>query len=239
MTNATTETDKAGLGDLAEIFYAPSAVFARRMDGKFGVPYLALIVLGTIIYLATKGLIQPVIDAEISRAMAAAAAKNPQMTADRVASMTSIARAIGSFGAIGLYLIGPFLVALLAWIAGKFFAKVEVIGTVALMIATFSFYPRLIGNVVAAIFAAMLPEGGTLTAASISLSPARFVDVVAHPSLGQLLARFDLFVLWGVALIAIGVRVAGKATAKQGWTTAIVVWLVPTLLAIWGVIKNG
>ncbi len=238
MTNAATErTARPGLGDIAEIFYAPSAVFARRTDGKFFVPYLALVVLGTVIYLATKGLIQPVIDAEIARGMAKAAAKNPAMTPEAQASAMSVARTIGSFGVIAVFLIGPFIVGLLAWIGGKI-AQVRDIGTVAMMVATFSFFPRLLGSVVGAGLAAMIPENATQTAAAISVSPARFIDVVAHPGLAAVLGRFDLFVLWGIFLIATGVRVAGKATHKQAWGTAIGVWAIPTLLALWGA-RNG
>ena len=239
MTNAPTDTTgKAGMGDLAEIFYAPSAVFARRTDGKFFVPYLALVVLGTVIYLATKGLIQPVVDAEIARSMAKAAANNPAMTPEAQASASSIAHTIGSFGVIAVFLIGPFIVGLLAWIAGKI-AKVQEIGTVAMMVATFSFFPRLLGSIVGAVLAAMIPENATPTAAAISLSPGRFIDVVAHPGLAGLLARFDLFTLWGIFLIATGVRVAGKGTSKQAWGTAIGVWAIPTLLALLGAIRNG
>ena len=53
-----------------------------------------------------------------------------------------------------------------------------------------------------------------------------------------LLARFELFTLWGILLIAIGVRVAGKGTNKQAWGTAIGVWAIPTLFALWGA-RNG
>lgn len=238
MTNAATDTTgKAGMGDIAEIFYAPSAVFARRTDGKFGMPYLALVLLGAIIFLATKGLIQPVIDAEISRAMAKAAAKNT-MTPEALATATSFAKTIGAFGAIALYAIGPFLVGLFIWIVGKI-AKVEAIGTIALMVATFSFFPRLVGSVVGAVLAAMIPEGATASAAAISLSPARFVDAAASPVMAAILARFDLFLLWGIVLIAIGVRVAGRATKGQAQAVAIGVWAIPTLLALLGALRNG
>lgn len=237
MADATADTSKAGMGDLAEIFYAPSAVFARRTDGKFGMPYLALIVLGTILYFAMKGLIQPVIDAEITRQMAKAAAKRT-MTPEAQASAASAMKVLGSFGVIMLYLTGPLLIGLFTWIVGKI-AKVRAIGTVAMMVATFSFYPRLIGSILGAVLAAMVPDGATATAANISLSPARFVDIAASPLLGAIAGRLDLFIIWGMVLIAIGVRVAGKASSKQAWGTAIGVWTIPTLFAIWVAIRNG
>ena len=41
MSDAVTDATaaKAGPADLIEIFYAPSAVFSRRQQGQFGLPY--------------------------------------------------------------------------------------------------------------------------------------------------------------------------------------------------------
>ena len=56
MTNAATDEPpaQARRRRSAEIFYAPSAVFARRRDGEFGLPYLALVVLGVVLFFATQ-----------------------------------------------------------------------------------------------------------------------------------------------------------------------------------------
>jgi hypothetical protein len=242
MSDAATDAPpvKAGAGDLIEIFYAPSAVFSRRSDGKFGLPYLALVVAGTIIFLATKNLLQPVVDAEIARGMAQAAAKN-KMTPEQMASAASIGRTIGrtigSFGLIAFYLIAPFLIGLWIWLAGSL-AKVPKIGTVAVMIATFSIYPHLVQSVVGAILSAVLPESSLTSAAAISISPARFVNPTTSPGVYALMSRFDLFVLWGVVLIAIGVQAAGRGTRKQAWITAIGAWLIASLPALWGALKS-
>ena len=232
MTSAATDnTGNAGMGDLAEIFYAPSAVFARRTDGKFGMPYLALVILGIVIFFATKGLIQPAVDAEIARGMAAAAAKNPAMTPDQIAAGAAMGKTIASIGIVAVWAVAPFLIGLFIWIAGKV-AKVERVGTIAIMVATFSFFPRLLGSIVGAVFAAMVPDGGSMTLATISAGPARFVDATTAPLLFAVAGRFDVFIIWGVVLIAIGVRVAGKATNQQAWTTAIGAWAIPTILAV-------
>ncbi|MGH7524821.1 MAG: YIP1 family protein [Gemmatimonadales bacterium] len=234
---AAAETTQAGPADLIEIFYAPSAVFARRRDGKFGLPYLALVILGIIIFVATKNLLQPVIDAEITRSIAQAAAKS-KMTPERVASATSVAQKIGSFGLIAFYIIGPFVLGLLVWVAGSL-ARVPKIGTVAIMLATFSIYPRLLGGIVGAILAAVLPEGSLTSAAAISVSPARFVDPTTSPGLYALMGRFDLFLLWGVVLVYLGVRAATGATKQQAWTTAIGAWVIASLPTIYGALKAG
>src|SRR6266576_1707758 len=72
--------------DFVDIFYAPSSVFARRADGKFGLALLFLIVTGTILFFLTKNAMQPIMDAEFTRQSAAAMRKNPNITAEQMAS---------------------------------------------------------------------------------------------------------------------------------------------------------
>jgi hypothetical protein len=237
MTNAKTDqaAAKPGLGDLAEIFYAPGDVFARRQDGSFGLAYIALVVLGVAVFYATKGLVQPAIDAEISRQMAVAAAKN-NMTPEAVATATSFTHSVASFGIIAFYLIAPFIIGLFIWIVGML-AKVTNAGKTAIMIAVFSFYPRVVGSVVGAVLAALLPDASLTSAASLSLSPARFIDP-SHTAVVALLGRFDLFILWGVVLIAIGLQSAAKATKNQAWGTAIGVWAVGAILPLISLLRG-
>lgn len=238
MTNTATEpaADKPGLGDLAEIFYAPRAVFARRRDGKFGLAYVGLLILGVAIFYATRSLVQPIIDAEISRQMAIMATK-PNMTPEAIASATSIAHTIASVGIVAFFLVIPFLVGLFIWIIGKL-AKVEAVGDTAIMIAVFSLFPRLLGSVVGAVLAAMLPDASLTSAASLSLSPARFIDP-SHTAIVALLGRFDLFILWGVVLIAVGMQAAARATKNQAWATAIGVWVIGSFFPLLGLLRGS
>jgi hypothetical protein len=130
------------------------------------------------------------------------------------------------------------LVGLWIWVAGSL-ARVPKIGTVAIMIATFSIFPRLVGSIVGAILAAVLPESSMTSVAAISVSPARFVDPAASPALYALLGRFDLFLLWGVVLIAIGVQAAARGSRRQAWITAIGAWVIASLPTLWGALRNG
>ena len=81
------EPGRAGLWeDFVDIFYAPSSVFARRSEGKFGMPLLFLVLVGTVLFFLTKNATQPIMDAEFTRQTAAAMRKNPNITAEQMAS---------------------------------------------------------------------------------------------------------------------------------------------------------
>jgi len=87
MTEATASPSPAKAGiweDFIDIFYQPSQVFERRRDGKFGMALLALVILSGVLFLALKNGLAPVMDAEMAKAAAAMAAKNPQITADQI-----------------------------------------------------------------------------------------------------------------------------------------------------------
>ena len=68
--------------------------------------------------------------------------------------------------------------------------------------------------------------------ASMSLSPARFVDAEAQPVLAAFLGRLDLFILWSTALLGIGISVVGKIPRNKGLAAAFVVWLLATLSTV-------
>src|SRR5436853_3734091 len=95
---------KAGLWeDFVDIFYAPSSVFARRADGKFGLPLLFLVVIGTILFFLTKNAMQPIMDAEFARQSAVAMRKNPSLTQDQLATGKGFFETVAPFFfAIGL-----------------------------------------------------------------------------------------------------------------------------------------
>ncbi|HEY3933961.1 MAG TPA: YIP1 family protein [Gemmatimonadales bacterium] len=232
MTHPATDeaAGKPGAADLLEIFYAPRAVFARRRNGEFGLVYVALVVLGVIVWLATRGLMQDALDAITSAAIAKQVASG-QIPAERVEAATKFAKTLSSLVLLIFYLIGPFITGLILWIVGKI-AKVPAIGTVALMVATFSFFPRLIGNIASAVIAMLRPEGSIINAAQISVGPGLLLGANAGAKVIALAARLDLTLLWGVVLMAIGIQVAGKATRNQAWATAIGTWAVATVLAV-------
>jgi hypothetical protein len=146
--DATNQVDpspaKAGLWeDFVDIFYTPSSVFARRSDGKFGLALLLLVVIGTVLFFVTKNAMAPIMDAEFARQSAAAMRKNPNITAEQMASGRSFFEvAAPLFFAVGLT-ISVFGTGLVLWVVGKLFDAKESVAA-AIMIATYSEVPRIV-----------------------------------------------------------------------------------------------
>lgn len=60
----------------------------------------------------------------------------------------------------------------------------------------------------------------------IHANPSFLIDTKAMPVLGALLGTFDLFLIWGWILAAIGLRVAGKISSGAAWAIVLLVGLL-------------
>src|SRR5712671_1484401 len=126
--------------DFVDIFYAPSSVFARRADGKFGMPLLFLVLVGTVLVFLTKNAMQPVMDAEFARRSVQMMAKNPNLTAEQMASGRSFFEMLGPlFFALGLT-VSVLATGVVLWAVGKLFDAKESVAA-AIMIATYAEVP--------------------------------------------------------------------------------------------------
>lgn len=228
---------KPGAEDMFEIFYAPSAVFERRRGGEYGLPLVAMAVTSAILIVATKGLLQPVIDAETAMGLAKASAK---MTPEQFEAAKSAAQSMSGIGTlIGVpitYLITPFILGCIAWLAAMVVGVKQRYG-VAVMIATFAWYPRLVEWVANAIQMALLPNIQVTSRLSLSLGVGRFLDG-SHPNLATaLLGRVDLFTLWATCLIGLGFMVTAKATKAQAIMIGVIVWAVGALPQLYSALR--
>ena len=77
--------------DALDIFYAPSAVFARRRDGRYGMVLLVLIVLTVAIYFLSVQVSDAVADIEFAKGMAAQAKSGQTMTPEQMAGAKAFA----------------------------------------------------------------------------------------------------------------------------------------------------
>ena len=85
--NISTAAKTSVWEDFVDIFTNPSAVFARRENGNFWLPMIIVTVIIGGLFIATRGLMQPIMDGEFQRGAAAAMRKNPQITEEQMATM--------------------------------------------------------------------------------------------------------------------------------------------------------
>ena len=238
--NAEPTPSKASLWeDFVDIFYAPSSVFARRADGKFGKPLLFLVVVGAVLYFLTKNAMQPVMDAEFARRSAEMMRKNPNVTAEQMASGRSFFETLGPlFFVIGITLsvLGTGVV---LWLVGKLFDAKESVAA-ALMIATYAEVPRIVQILTNATQGLLMSPEKLTSINSVGFSPARFMDPDhASAVMIALVSRVDVFTIWITVLLAIGLHVVGKIPKQQAAIAAAITWVAGALPAVFGALRGG
>jgi len=216
------------LDDFMDIFYAPSAVFARRANASFWIPLLIISVLLGVIYFANRDLIDPIVEAEFARGMARNA-QAQQMTADQMATARKFAGTLGMIFAF----IGPpiamLLLGVVIWIVGKFFDAKQTMNA-AIVVAVFSYVPRVIEGVVNRVEGLFVDTSALNSRYSLTLGLGRFFNPdTASPILLGLVGRIDVFTIWITVLIAIGFAVTGKISRGKAAIAAAIVWLVGAL----------
>ncbi|MEO8294642.1 MAG: YIP1 family protein [Gemmatimonadota bacterium] len=237
MTEPAPEQAVSGWEDYLEIFYAPSRVFARR-GTRWGMPLLVLVIVSGVLILGTMGLLTPLLESDSQRVMAS---KLQQMTPEQADRVRQMSGKIGMFFpifAIATMAILPIIVGLLLWFAGKVVGAVQELGA-AFMVAVFAMFPRILSWAILGMQAAILPEENLKGLASVTLSPARFMDP-ANTSMGLIALgmRFDVFVIWSTILLAIGLKVTGKVSGQKAAIAAILVWVAGSLQALVQLIRG-
>jgi hypothetical protein len=228
--------------DFLEIFIKPAAVFERRKASGFIVPLLVLTVVFGLLFFGLKGAFQPIMQAENARAIAKVIAKNPQLTEEMRDAMTQRAASTGKFAPLFAALFLPvavLLVGLASWAAGKVVGAAVSLGA-ATMIATYSYFPRLLELLVGGAQALLLPEDQLVGRSSTSLGLARPLDPDTTSSMVMALAlRVDVFTLWITFLIAVGLRVVGKVPMSRALAAAAIVWVLGALPGVLGALVSG
>ncbi|MEO7042123.1 MAG: YIP1 family protein [Gemmatimonadaceae bacterium] len=223
--------------DFIDIFISPSEVFDRRRDYGFFVPLIILTIIIVAITVVGSSAMQSAIQSDITRAMAAAAKKNPGLTADQMAGSTAMfskfAPVIAGFATFFM----PLVVGVILWIVGKMFSAKEDIGQ-ACMIATYAAFPRVLASLLLLIQAFLMDPSKVNGMASISIGPARFFDPDAtSPAILAVLGRFDLFTIWVTVLLAIGLAVVARIPKSRAAMAALLVWVIGSLPVILGALR--
>ena len=228
MTNATTAAPPESSSiweDFADIFIDPVAVFNRRRDGKFGLVLLILAILVTVLSIGLHNGLAPIIDAETSRAAAAMLAKNPQLSSDQLATSQNVMGKVGMYGAGFFIFIVVLLSGVVIWIASRIVGAKESFA-VAMMISTYSQFPRLIETISSALQGLLLSPSSITSHYSVSLSPARFLDPDTNPFVLAIAGSIDVFALWSIALVGVGLYVTARIPKDRAAIAAAMVWLV-------------
>lgn len=229
--------DNPGPADMVEIYYAPTAVFERRREGGFGLPLLVLVAVAAVLVFATSSLMRPIVDAEMARGFAAVARKSPQLTPEQIDRMKAMGGgSTATIGAIVYFLVGPLIVGFLLWIVGKIVGARQEL-TAAMTVGVFAFYPRLIELVVNAAQAAVLPESALNGRFRVSVGIGRFLDPDQAILPLALLGRVDVFTIWVTVLLAIGLKVTGRATTGQAAIAGVLMWIIGALPPLLGAMR--
>ncbi len=242
MTDAAVEAptpSKAGLWeDFIDIFYQPSAVFERRRDGKYGLALLAYVLLSIVLYFALRNGMGPIMDAEMSKATAAMAAKNPNLTSEQISSMTGSMEKFASVGFAIFLPIGVFLTAAILWGVSRLFDARESFAEAA-MITTYSQIPRIIELVLNALQGLLLQPEQITSHYSVTLGIGRFLSPTTNPFAMTLLGGIDLFTIWTLVLMAIGLSVLGGIPRSKAALAVALVWLVGLIFPLIGALRSA
>ena len=226
--------DKASVWeDFIDIFYAPATVFERRAAGAFGIPMLVVAVLSALFFNLSMNTVQPAMDAEFARATAVQMKKNPQITAEQMATARTFQEKIAKYAAIIVIPIVILCVALTAWLSGKIVGAKESFAA-ATMVVSYAFVPRLLEGILNGVQGMLRSPDSLNGMMRLKIGPTFFMDPdTASPLLLALLGRVDVFTIWATVLIAIGLSVTGKIPRSQAAVAAVIVWVIgalPTLI---------
>jgi hypothetical protein len=221
--------------DILDVFIAPAELFRRRRDGKFGHGLLALVLLVAIVYFATRSAIQPIMDAEFQRGMAA----NPNLTPEQMETGRRIASSFAPvFVLVGLP-ISIFIIGAVVWLAAR------VVGArlsypQSATIATFAYFPKVVESISGGVQALLMDESKLTSRFSVSLGIGRFLDPgQTNAVLLALLGRMDLFTLWVTALVALGLKQMTGITTGKAVAGAGLVWLIGALPVLYQAFRAG
>lgn len=219
--------------DLIEVLYAPAKVFDRTRYAGVGKYLLATTAIILVIVVATRGLMQPFMDAQFDLSVKLQAAKGTPMPEQAIEAGRKFASITLIVISALTMLIGPLLNALFLMLSGKIFGASLPFGRAA-VIAALAGVPRIFSWIAIAVQGLLLPEGTMpRSMADASLGPARFVDPeTTSPAIVALLSNIDIFRIWQIVLLGIGVSVVAKVTRMNGYLTAVVAVGIATALSL-------
>jgi hypothetical protein len=237
---ASTTTDNASVAeDFIDIFTSPSKVYARRAKASPMVPFLVICVVMIAVFFSTKNVLAPIFEAQMQKGMAQQMKANPQLTPEMIEKSRPITNVIVNIaGVIGVPIL-LMLVSLILWVVGRFFMSSTLTYGTALLILSYSWFPRLIGAVLGIVQGVAMDVSKMTEPAQVGVGIARFIDP-ASVSTGvySLLSQFDLFTIWSTILIVIGLQYAGKLDKSKATITGVIMFVLGCIPALFQLAKG-
>lgn len=237
--NVATAAPHASLWeDFVDIIVDPVSVFRRRENGNWFIPLIIVTVAIAIIAIASRGVLQPLMEAEFERA-ADTMRKNPQVTEDMIERVHGVMLFTQTWGPVVFTPITIIVVGFVTWFISKLVDARETLSA-AMMIASYAYVPRIIQFVLNAVQGLIMKPDQMNGIIKLSFSPARFLDPArANPVLIQVLNRFDIFTIWVTVLLAIGIYVTGRVSKRQAAIAGILIWIVGAIPAVLGALRQA
>ena len=224
--------------DFVDIFYAPTKVFERRRDGKFGLALLLLFVLVVALYFATRAAMEPVYALMIDQQVAAMQKAQPNMNDAQLAQMRSIMEKTFMIGPLVSVPIICLVVGVVVFLVGKLFDSKQTFGQ-AMVTSTYAQVPRFVlGSIIGALLAFTLGTEGVTSPFAFSLGLARFAPD-SSLLVQSLLNRVELFTIWATVLLGIGLSVTGRIPRRQAFIAAAIVWVLGGLMTLLQTARAG
>jgi hypothetical protein len=220
--------------DIVDIFYAPSTVYQRRRDGRWGLPLLIYTLLSAVMLFAARPMMQPMLERQAAQQVEKM--REQGMSGEQLANAEKMSRTMmdSPLALIPIVLfvpLGVFLTSLLLWIASKLFGSTQSMGQ-SLTIATFASFPRLVVGIVSLGILFATGSEGMTSPYSAGLSPASLLPDDTSTIVLALLSRFELGVVWATILLGIGTHVIGRVSKQSAAVVAVLVWFVASLFAV-------
>lgn len=218
--------------DLVDIFVQPAAVFRRRERASVWPPLLTVTLLSFAIALATTGVLQPIFDAEFSRASADVMRRNPQVTPQMLERGRRFGEVMLGWGSLARVPITVLVISAVAWLVGKLVGARQTFHA-ALVVVSYAYMARVVGALLNGVQGLLMDPAALTSQYAISLGPARFVDPDAtNKLLLALLGRLDLVTIWFTVLLAVGIFATGRVSKIRAAAFGVSIWIVASLPAL-------
>jgi hypothetical protein len=217
---------------IIDTFIAPTKTFTDvRRSAQWWLPFLLMTLVGwALVYVAGQKIgVQKMMENDL-RARPKAEAQYEKATPSQREQQVKIT-------GIAYYIAIP-VVTLLIWLVMsglqfatfKFGANADISYSKSLAVVVYAGLPMVLRNLLAlaSVLAGASPDGFTLNN-PVASNPGYFMNVADSPFWYFIASQMDIFLLWTLALTAIGFTAAGKV--KMGTSFAIVIgwWVVITL----------